>query len=111
MPPSLYLGTGPWVEKPAVTQYLFRFHPPLPSPSAAFHKILSSMEGAILQGWSLGLSKNIFQIIRGLGEMALWLRVLSVLAEDRSSIPSTDTVAHNCLLSTVPVGLMPSSGF
>jgi hypothetical protein len=33
----------------------------------------------------------------GAGEMAQWLRALSTLLENQSSIPSTHVAAHSCL--------------
>ena len=54
---------------------------------------------------------NVFQLGKkkggvGAGEMAQWLRALTVLPEVLSSIPSNHMVAHNNLLWS----LMPSSG-
>jgi hypothetical protein len=38
--------------------------------------------------------------IAGAGEMAQWLRALSILPKDPGSIPSTHMAAHNCLTAS-----------
>jgi hypothetical protein len=47
-----------------------------------------------VKGWSIVLGKDV--LIQA-GEMALWLRELTVLPEVLSSNPSTHMVAHNHL--------------
>lgn len=49
------------------------------------------------RGWNFK-STHYYKIIRyGAGEMIQWLRLVTALAEDSDSIPSTHRVAHNRL--------------
>ena len=52
-------------------------------------------------GW-LRMQVLRWQEIRGAGEMAQWLRALTVLLEVPSSIPNNHMVAHNHPSSGVP---------
>ena len=48
-----------------------------------------------------------FKTGKGAGEMAKWLRVLAVLPENPSSIPSNRMVAHNHPVSGVTLPQVP----
>lgn len=47
--------------------------------------------------WSLVSSCSFIKENKGSGELTYWLRTLSALPEDLSSLPSTHVAAHNHL--------------
>ncbi|XP_075822740.1 protein HIDE1 isoform X2 [Microtus pennsylvanicus] len=67
---------------------------PFPAPTWIM-KLSLCLAGAVLL--LTGLVVVTVVVRKGAGEMALRLRALTALPEDRGSIPSTHMAAHNCL--------------
>jgi hypothetical protein len=86
--------------QPSLVSYLWSFCPSLQTLEVQEPTCLGSNN--VLSCFVLFFSFFFY----GAGEMAQWLRALTALPENLSSIPSNHMVAHNYL----QCGLMPSSG-